>query len=58
MEKASVDEWLMLRVGCLPRNSHGWFRCGVGFYNKKDYSRSIECLQKSVELDPQNVFYY
>jgi tetratricopeptide (TPR) repeat protein len=51
---ATVEEWLLLRVGALPRNSLGWFRCGVGFYNKKDYGRSIECFKKSVELDPQN----
>ncbi|KAJ3354521.1 hypothetical protein AMAG_01824 [Allomyces macrogynus ATCC 38327] len=52
--QSTVDEWLLLRVGALPRNSLGWFRAGVGFYNKKEYARSIECFQKSVELDPQN----
>lgn len=52
---ATVEEWLLLRVGSLPRNSLGWFRCGVGFYNKKEYAKAIECFDKSVELDPLNV---
>jgi tetratricopeptide (TPR) repeat protein len=51
----SSEEWLLLRVGVVPRNSLGWFRCGVGFYNKKEYTKSIECFEKSVELDPMNV---
>ncbi|KAJ3118946.1 hypothetical protein HDU96_005183 [Phlyctochytrium bullatum] len=50
----SSTEWLMLRVGVLPRNSLGWFRCGVGFYNKKEYTKSIECFEKAVEMDPMN----
>ncbi len=50
-----IDEWLLMRVGALPRNSIGWFRSGVGFYNKKEFQRSVECFQKSVELDPLNV---
>ncbi|KAJ1505621.1 hypothetical protein HMI54_011904 [Coelomomyces lativittatus] len=54
IQSSKVDEWLLMRVGALPRNSLGWFRAGVGFYNKKEYSRAIECFQKSVELDPQN----
>ncbi|EPZ36952.1 hypothetical protein O9G_001397 [Rozella allomycis CSF55] len=49
-----VEEWLLLRVGSIPRNSVGWFRCGVAFYNKKEFLRAIDCLQKSVELDPLN----
>ena len=51
----SSEEWLLLRVGTLPRNSLGWFRCGVGFYNKKEYIRAIECFEKSIQLDPMNV---
>ncbi|KAJ3256572.1 hypothetical protein HDU77_003096 [Chytriomyces hyalinus] len=51
----SSEEWLLLRIGVVPRNSLGWFRCGVGFYNKKEYTKSIECFEKSVELDPMNV---
>jgi hypothetical protein len=38
---SGCEEWLMMRVGSTPRNSlgkyptyQGWFRCGVGFYNK------------------------
>ncbi|KAJ1564331.1 hypothetical protein HK096_008527, partial [Nowakowskiella sp. JEL0078] len=50
----SSEEWLLLRVGTLPRNSLGWFRCGVGFYNKKEYTRAIECFEKSVQIDPLN----
>ncbi|KAJ3077938.1 hypothetical protein HDU99_000883 [Rhizoclosmatium hyalinum] len=50
----SSEEWLLLRIGVVPRNSLGWFRCGVGFYNKKEYTKAIECFEKSVELDPMN----
>ncbi|KAI8592017.1 hypothetical protein HDU88_001391 [Geranomyces variabilis] len=50
----SSEEWLLLRIGSLPRNSLGWFRCGVGFYNKKDYTKAIECFEKAVEMDPMN----
>ncbi|KAI9205441.1 uncharacterized protein BJ171DRAFT_567600 [Polychytrium aggregatum] len=52
--QSSSEEWLLLRVGATPRNSLGWFRCGVGFYNKKEYTKSIECLEKSIQLDPLN----
>ncbi|KAI8824466.1 uncharacterized protein EV422DRAFT_565155 [Fimicolochytrium jonesii] len=41
----SSEEWLLLR----------WFRCGVGFYNKEDFTKAIECFEKSVALDPLNV---
>ncbi|KAJ3093053.1 hypothetical protein HK102_010958 [Quaeritorhiza haematococci] len=51
---SSAEEWLLLRIGATPRNSLGWFRCGVGFYNKKEYSKAIECFEKSVALDPLN----
>jgi hypothetical protein len=51
----SSEEWLLLRVGNVPKTSIGWFRCGVGFYNKKDYTRSIECFHKSIAIDPLNV---
>jgi tetratricopeptide (TPR) repeat protein len=27
----------------------------VGFYNKKEFTKAIECFEKSVELDPMNV---
>lgn len=53
--QSSSEEWLLLRVGSVPRNSLGWFRCGVGFYNKKEYVKAIECFEKSVALDPMNV---
>ena len=51
----SVEEWLLLRIGSMPKTSLGWFRCGVGFYNKKEYTKSIECFEKSVQMDPLNV---
>ena len=50
-----IDEWILMRVGTIPKNSIGCFRCGVGFYNKREFARSIECFQKSVEMDPLNV---
>ncbi|TPX34308.1 hypothetical protein SmJEL517_g02931 [Synchytrium microbalum] len=50
----SSEEWLLLRVGTLPRNSLGWFRAGVGFYNKREYARSIECFERAIEMDPNN----
>lgn len=53
---ASCEEWLVMRVGAVPRNSLGWFRCGVGFYNKKEYVKAIECFEKAVQLDPMNVW--
>jgi len=53
--QTNAEEWLLMRVGLTPKNSIGWFRCGVGFYNKKEYTRSIECFEKSIEYDPLNV---
>jgi predicted TPR repeat methyltransferase len=53
---AGCEEWLLLRVGSVPRTSLGWFRCGVGFYNKKESTKAIQCFEKSVQLDPLNVF--
>lgn len=55
---SGAEEWLLLRVGASPRTSLGWFRTGVGFYNKKEYSKSIECFEKAVALDPMNVCYF
>lgn len=55
---SGAEEWLLLRVGVVPRTSLGWFRTGVGFYNKKEYSKAIECFEKAVSLDPMNVFYF
>jgi len=56
--QTNAEEWLLMRVGLTPKNSIGWFRCGVGFYNKKEYTRSIECFEKSIEYDPLNVRIY
>eukprot|EP01136_Pigoraptor_vietnamica_P021385 Opistho-1_new@71457 len=50
----SVEAWLTAKVGTVPRNSLGWFRAGVGFYNKKEYVRAIECFEKAIHLDPMN----
>eukprot|EP00735_Rhodelphis_limneticus_P008767 TRINITY_DN2251_c0_g1::TRINITY_DN2251_c0_g1_i1::g.6700::m.6700 TRINITY_DN2251_c0_g1::TRINITY_DN2251_c0_g1_i1::g.6700 ORF type:complete len:132 (+),score=10.25,TPR_11/PF13414.1/1.1e-09,TPR_11/PF13414.1/0.013,TPR_2/PF07719.12/6.5e-05,TPR_2/PF07719.12/0.091,TPR_16/PF13432.1/1.2e-05,TPR_19/PF14559.1/2.3e-05,TPR_1/PF00515.23/0.0088,TPR_1/PF00515.23/5.5,TPR_8/PF13181.1/1.5,TPR_8/PF13181.1/0.24,Apc3/PF12895.2/0.00045,TPR_14/PF13428.1/3.5e+02,TPR_14/PF13428.1/0.01,TPR_7/PF13176.1/63,TPR_7/PF13176.1/0.2, len=50
----TAKEWMKERFGILPKTSLGWFRAGVGFFNKKHYERSIECFQYSVQLDPLN----
>jgi len=50
----SVEEWISSRAGMLPKTSLGWFRAGVGFYNKKHFIFAIECFEKAVELDPLN----
>ncbi|ORY41604.1 hypothetical protein BCR33DRAFT_718763 [Rhizoclosmatium globosum] len=31
----SSEEWLLLRIGVVPRNSLGWFRCGVDSTTRK-----------------------
>ena len=54
VEIASAEDWLLLRVGLLPKGSLGWFRAGVGFYNKKHYTFSIECFERAVAIDPLN----
>ena len=53
---ALVDakSWIELKVGRTPTTSVGWFRSGVGFFNKRWYTPSIQCLQKAVEMDPLN----
>jgi tetratricopeptide (TPR) repeat protein len=51
---ASAQEWLMVRIGETPKTSLGWFRAGVGFYNKKEFTFSIECFQNSIKIDPLN----
>ena len=50
----SAMEWLNSRVGEVPVTSLGWFRCGVGFYNKQEFNFAIECFQKAIGLDPLN----
>ncbi len=37
-----------------PKTSVGWFRAGVGFYNKRRFEFAVECLQQAVQLDPLN----
>jgi tetratricopeptide (TPR) repeat protein len=51
---SSAEEWLTARVGEVPTTSLGWFRCGVGFYNKQKFNFAIECFNKSLEIDPLN----
>ncbi len=51
----SADAWLLSRVGETPSTSLGWFRAGVGFYNKREFHFAIDCFQRSVHLDPLNV---
>jgi hypothetical protein len=53
----TAEDWFLQRIGSTPKTSIGWFRCGVAFYNKKDFSKAIECFEKSIELDPLNVIY-
>lgn len=53
--QSSVSSWLSLRFNMLPSTSLGWFRAGIGFYNKKEFQYAIECLERAVELDPRNV---
>jgi len=50
----SAEAWLMTRIGACPTTSLGWFRAGVGFYNKREFNFAIECFQKSINLDPEN----
>eukprot|EP00741_Cyanophora_paradoxa_P017849 tig00021035_g17238.t1 len=54
VEATSAEQFMLLRVGLTPTTSLGWFRAGVGFYNKREYNFAIECFQKSVALDPLN----
>ena len=51
-----VKAWLKEKSnGLLPTSSIGWFRCGVGFYNKKlYYGPAIICLRIALEIDPNN----
>ena len=50
----SAEAWLMAKIGDVPLTSLGWFRAGVGFYNKDEFNFSIECFDKSIEIDPLN----
>jgi len=51
---SSAEAWLLSRVGETPSSSLGWFRAGVGFFNKREFHFAIDCLQKSVQIDPLN----
>jgi hypothetical protein len=51
----SADAWLLSRVGETPTSSLGWFRAGVGFFNKREFHFAIDCFQRSVHIDPLNV---
>ena len=46
---------MLERFGKVPQTSLGWFRAGVGFYNKREYSMAIDCLKTAVDIDPNNV---
>ena len=39
----------------VPSDATGWFRAGVGFYNKGWYHQAIECLRSAVRLDVEHV---
>ena len=46
--------WIQAKVGQLPSTSVGWFRAGVGFYNRRWYTAAITCLQRATEIDALN----
>ncbi|CEO95038.1 hypothetical protein PBRA_003851, partial [Plasmodiophora brassicae] len=50
----TAERWLIDRIGQAPNTALGWFRAGVGFYNKHQFEYAIDCFQKSVALDPLN----
>ncbi|KAG9393366.1 TPR repeat [Carpediemonas membranifera] len=54
IELANVEEWLVLKFGMVPNTSLGWFRAGVGFYNKKRFTDAIACFRKAISLDKNN----
>ena len=54
MEVTSAETWLHSRIHTTPKTSIGWFRAGVGFYNKESYPYAIECFKNAIELDPRN----
>eukprot|EP00002_Diphylleia_rotans_P011836 TRINITY_DN2329_c0_g1_i4.p1 TRINITY_DN2329_c0_g1~~TRINITY_DN2329_c0_g1_i4.p1 ORF type:complete len:118 (-),score=31.44 TRINITY_DN2329_c0_g1_i4:445-798(-) len=53
-DRATAEEWILLKTGKLPTTTLGWFRAGVAFYNKGKYDKCIECMKKSVQLDSMN----
>jgi predicted Zn-dependent protease len=53
-EENDAETWIRVKLGLVPKTSLGWFRAGVGFYNKKQFAFAIQCLQRSVKLDPHN----
>ncbi len=54
IKQMSASRWLQNRVGMTPKTSIGWFRAGVGFYNKRKFEWAVECLREAVALDPNN----
>ena len=50
----TAARWLQQRVGMTPKSSIGWFRAGVGFYNKRKFEVAVECLREAVRMDPIN----
>ena len=54
MEVTSAETWLQSRTHTTPNTSTGWFRAGVGFYNKESYRYAVECFKNSLQLDPRN----
>eukprot|EP00514_Thraustochytrium_sp_LLF1b_P006222 CAMPEP_0184511652 /NCGR_PEP_ID=MMETSP0198_2-20121128/2463_1 /TAXON_ID=1112570 /ORGANISM="Thraustochytrium sp., Strain LLF1b" /LENGTH=130 /DNA_ID=CAMNT_0026901627 /DNA_START=32 /DNA_END=424 /DNA_ORIENTATION=+ len=53
-DQNDVKGWIKAKLGLLPRSSLGWFRAGVGFYNKRQHSFAIQCFERAVALDPHN----
>ncbi len=54
-EHETAEKWLRQRIGQAPKTAIGWFRAGVGFYNKRRFELAIDSFQQSVRLDPLNV---
>jgi tetratricopeptide (TPR) repeat protein len=50
----SVRVWFLSHFSSVPSSSLGWYRAGVGFYNKLQFHFAVECFHESVELDPLN----
>jgi len=53
-EDHNAEKWIMQRIGQIPKTSLGWFRSGVGFYNKNQYVFAIQCFETAVKMDPKN----
>lgn len=53
-DEVTAERWLREKMGLAPKTSLGWFRAGVGFYNKQQHALAIDCFSRAVQLDPLN----